>query len=693
MLSLNVFSGFVNGLIGQPKRAPRKAVRTQIEHLENRALLSAVSLDVSPRELRQQEHAADQARKRAPNNNPNGATITITYPDLSIDVQAGDVVHLGTVTVRSNGKRDLYYSGSEVEGDNLDEIFANIRVENIKQVAVNDDAVNLTGFNALVRRKDTIEEFEIYGQARADLPAGTTIGTLRIKNGQIRYLKPKWPGFVHYSEGGQHIPQIHAHGAPIVNPTPAGVTVFPGDQTVEEGTTSSVGVVLNAQPASNVTLNFNLSSGPIGLSNSSVTFTPQNWNVPQYVTLNAPENAIDQPDQNQTLTVSVNDAASADNYDPLGDQVFTYWFSDNDPTVNPIAGDLTLNLSPTSINENGGSTTATVTLNSAHTGTVWVQLTSSTSAVPGDTILVFAPGVMTQSTVFTSADNNLDELDRQVTITASTLPTSDPRFVGIGKTAILTVIDDDNPVVTKGTINLTVTPSSAVEGNQFTAVVTLSSTAVGNVTVDLTNNGGLTGVTSLVFAPGEVSKTVMLTAPNDNVDEPDQSVTIWATATAGSDSEFSNVSDTENVTVIDDDPTVNPNPKGPEYSRFITKVGGVPTGARLTSFTFQTNVSTLTYARVAWDADGDGNVGSNPGEYFTTQISPVSNGMVTLSFAGIDVGAGWYDVQVRIEDLGIQNATFTPVDANVKDLNGNDLDVVFSPGVGGGPWFWETHID
>jgi len=675
----NLFAG-VCGSSGTKRKGLRGRVpmTTGSEQLESRLLLSATS------------------KKSQVTDNPGGVNIVIGYPDTSVDVEAGQTVLLATIQVsRTKGK--LFFSGPRIGGENFDEIFAGAWISEggreLARMSVNADYVDLTRFGDQIKNRSS-KTYQVYGQAESDLPDGVTHGKFGVIHTQLRLLKNK-PGFLHLPGAGQQIASVHGHGNPIINPTPAGFTVFPGDQNVEEGTSSSVGVVLDAQPASNVTLNFNLSSGPIGLSTSSVTFTPANWNIPQYVSLSAPENGMDQPDQTQTLTVSVNDALSDNAYDPLADEVFMYGFSDNDPTVNPVQGDFSLSLTPTSISEVAGTTTATVTLNSTFASNVSIQVGTLSSALTGGGTLTFAPGETVKTITFVSVNNNVDEADRQATITATVLAGSDSRFtVGLSKTAVVMVIDDDptvNPVA--GDFSLSVTPASISEnGGITTATITLNSVATSSVSIQVSaSSGAVSGGGMVTFAPGETTKTVTFIGVNNTVDEADRVVTITATTQAGSDPRFVGLTKTTTVTVVDDEPTVDPNPQGPEISRFITYIGTQGGILKVKNMVFQTNVSNLTHTGAAFDDNGDDNVGSSLSEYKNTTVSAVVNGQVTLTF-DLEIGPGAHAFQIRSRHPGIQNATFVPVSMLVETLDGQVKQVTFVKDENGGPYFYQTVI-
>jgi len=80
-------------------------------------------------------------------------------------------------------------------------------------------------------------------------------------------------------------------------------------------------VLLDAAPASNVVIDLGLSSSDeASIDSNQLTFTPSNWDTPQTVTVTGIDDANSDGNQTTTLTLSVDDAASDDDYDPLADQ-------------------------------------------------------------------------------------------------------------------------------------------------------------------------------------------------------------------------------------------------------------------------------------------------------------------------------------------------------------------------------------
>ncbi|MBD2005985.1 MULTISPECIES: choice-of-anchor Y domain-containing protein [Cyanophyceae] len=92
----------------------------------------------------------------------------------------------------------------------------------------------------------------------------------------------------------------------------AGFTITPARrlQTTEAGGQASFTVKLNSQPTANVTLGLVSSDTTEGISTSSLTFTPNNWNIAQTVTVTGVDDAV--VDGNIAYKILTKPAVSAD---------------------------------------------------------------------------------------------------------------------------------------------------------------------------------------------------------------------------------------------------------------------------------------------------------------------------------------------------------------------------------------------
>ena len=103
----------------------------------------------------------------------------------------------------------------------------------------------------------------------------------------------------------------------------AGFTIVELDGSTEvdeSGDTDTFTVVLDAQPDSDVVLTITSSDTGEATVTSSLTFTSANWDTAQVVTVTGVDDDLIDGTIASTVTVSVNDAASDNNFDAVADQ-------------------------------------------------------------------------------------------------------------------------------------------------------------------------------------------------------------------------------------------------------------------------------------------------------------------------------------------------------------------------------------
>ncbi|MCP4785256.1 MAG: hypothetical protein GY878_17030 [Fuerstiella sp.] len=117
----------------------------------------------------------------------------------------------------------------------------------------------------------------------------------------------------------------------------AGFTLNKTTATVSEDgttTTDSFTVVLDVQPTGDVVIDLSLSANPdAALDETSLTFTNANWDQAQTVNVTGLNDDVDDGDEQTTVTVSVNGAASDDTFDALADQIVTVTTTDDDESL------------------------------------------------------------------------------------------------------------------------------------------------------------------------------------------------------------------------------------------------------------------------------------------------------------------------------------------------------------------------
>jgi hypothetical protein len=116
-----------------------------------------------------------------------------------------------------------------------------------------------------------------------------------------------------------------------------GVSVVQSDgstETTESGGTDSFTVTLNTQPASDVVVAVSSSdTGEVTVAPATLTFNSGNWDTGQTVTVTGVADTWLDGTQNATVTLSVVDASSDDDYDSVADVAVSVTNADVDSTV------------------------------------------------------------------------------------------------------------------------------------------------------------------------------------------------------------------------------------------------------------------------------------------------------------------------------------------------------------------------
>ncbi|MEQ8580696.1 MAG: Calx-beta domain-containing protein [Marinoscillum sp.] len=270
----------------------------------------------------------------------------------------------------------------------------------------------------------------------------------------------------------------------IVNDDFAGFTVAESDGTTatsETGTTDDFTVVLDAQPSSNVVIT--VSSGDTGegtVDVASLTFTNANWNTPQTVTIDGVDDALLDGDITYSITLSIDDANSDNNFDALEDQTVSVTNADDDAVQ--------ISINDPSETE-GTALTFTVSLSgAAPAGGVTVDyITSDGTAVAGTDYtaasgtLTFAEGESSKEIAVTISGDETVEADETFTITLSN-NTGDSEISDATGTG--TITNDDQAIVTIADV------SADEDDGSVTITLILDKTVDGGLTLDLSTSDG-----------------------------------------------------------------------------------------------------------------------------------------------------------------------------------------------------------
>jgi hypothetical protein len=244
------------------------------------------------------------------------------------------------------------------------------------------------------------------------------------------------------------------------------------------------------------------------------------------VTVTAVQDAMD--DDDETVIVDITGVTNAD--EAGTQQAVITIVDDDDP---PPVPDVTLSVDNTSIPEGGGGARFSVTLSEATTVPVIVDLGFSGSAIQGVDYIAssnqisVAPGATTGSVTVIAIQDPFDEPDETVTVAVTNVTGGNEAGV---QEATTTINDDDDPLmpgVTLSVDNAEIPEAAGVA--TFTAM--LSETTTVDVTVDLELTGTATpgddynaSGTQITIAAGATTGSVTVTAVQDELDEPNETV-------------------------------------------------------------------------------------------------------------------------------------------------------------------------
>ena len=327
-----------------------------------------------------------------------------------------------------------------------------------------------------------------------------------------------------------------------------GILLTPSQLTVAEDDSGSFSVTLATAPSAPVTLDVANADGnaPLSVSPASLTFTASNFSQPKSVTVEVLDDSVD----NDGRSFAVNLSARGGDYEGLSNSISVAVTDDEaDPTV-------TLALSESSIEEDGGTSTVTASIDVRSSAVTSISVSVSPAAsgvnLSTNTTLSIAAGdtTSTGTVTLTSVDNDVDTSDRDFTISGSATNTegaTDPADL------TLTVTDDDEA-------GLLLDPTSLTVGEGLSVTYTVALTSEPTATVTLTPTPGAgeeVGVSSaLTFLVSNWSEpqTVTVSGPtDDDLINPARSATIAHDLTSTDSNYSGTASETVSVTITDDE--------------------------------------------------------------------------------------------------------------------------------------------
>lgn len=319
----------------------------------------------------------------------------------------------------------------------------------------------------------------------------------------------------------------------------AGITVTPssGLVTTEAGGEATFTVVLNSQPLSSVTIPLASSNSSEGaIFQNSLTFTPEDWNVPQQVVVTGRDDSV--VDGDKAYTVMLSAAVSGDAaYDGLDVADVAATNRDNDHvgiTVSPVSGLFTT--------EAGSAAMFAVVLNSQPSANVTIALSSSNTAegTVAPVTVMFTPFNWNQprAITVTGVNDDVADGDQTYSIVTSAASSSDPNYNGVNPSDVTLKNRDDDHVgfLLTQTSGLVTTEA----GGAASFAMVLTSRPSTSVTVPIsTSNAAEASASpaSVVFTPENWNQpqTVTVTGVRDNRVDGNQPYTVITGAATSSD--------------------------------------------------------------------------------------------------------------------------------------------------------------
>ena len=324
------------------------------------------------------------------------------------------------------------------------------------------------------------------------------------------------------------------------------INLDPYSLSIPEGSSRTYTATLTAPPSGDVEVTISGVDGTdLSLDADSLTFTTDNWDVPQAVTATAQTDADSDEDG-----ITIRHTANGGGY--AGVEANLSATITEEPAI-PV----TIEFEEATYEvEEGENVTITVTLSEAPGQAVSVPITVTENTASGADYSEAPRSILIRSSqtehtfTFTTVEDFLDEDDESVTLTFGTFPPG----VAAGDTleTVITITDDDTPGVTVEPTTLGIT-----EGDNKTYTVVLDTVPDADVTVTITPTGDATVSTDeadLIFTPGNwnVERTVTVSAAED-ADADDGTATIEHTVSG-----YGSVTSAEDVdvTVTDNEPAV-----------------------------------------------------------------------------------------------------------------------------------------
>jgi hypothetical protein len=456
-----------------------------------------------------------------------------------------------------------------------------------------------------------------------------------------------------------------------------GITANPtsGLVTTEDGGADTFTVVLDSEPTDTVTMNIRSSDPSEGTAApASLTFTPEDWDTPQIVTVTGQDDG--DVDGDVAYTVS-SDEAMGGGYDGLISPNVGVTNSDNEApsiAVAPMTGLMTT--------EAGGTAEFSLTPSRAPAADVTVPLSSSNSTegiVPASVVLPSGTTDPVTVTV-TGVDDDIDDGDVGYTIVTGDPTSSDSGFdaVGAGDVDDVSVTNSDDD--TRG-VNVTPTsgPSTTEAGGTATFTVVLESEPTATVTIGVSSSDTTEGTvdpTTLAFttADWDTPQTVTVTGVDDDVDDGDIDYDVVLAPASGGDYAGLDPSDVGYNNIDDDTVGITVTPTS---GLATTEAGGTATF----TVVLDTEPTGATAILVTSDDPSEGTAAPMMLVFTTDDWDTPQTVTVTGQDDSVDDGDVGYTIAVEVAEGGGYEDV-DPVDVSVSNSDDDTKGITADPASG-----------
>ena len=469
--------------------------------------------------------------------------------------------------------------------------------------------------------------------------------------------------------------------AQITDNDTAGVTITPPNTTATEGgATGSYKLALTSKPTAPVKVNFN--TGFQIDSISTFTFTSNNWDVPQAVTVKATDDNVVEGLHTGTINHSIA-AGSATEYLPVAIAPVTVSITDND-VANASTPSVTIAPASTNAAEGGATGSYKVSLNTKPTANVTVNVAA------GSQINAIAPIVFTpvnwnvpQTVTVTATDDTVIEGTHSGTINHSVAAGSAAEYLPVAIAPVTVSITDNDTATTNAAVKISPTNTSAAEGGangSYSAVLT--SQPKSDVKVSFAVDSEIEAIAPFTFTPANwnLPQTATVKAVDDSVVEGTQLSIITASASS-TDLAYNNIGISKvDVLIIDNDSpgiAVTPNSTNAaeggatgSYSIVLTKSPTAPVKVNFATGSQIDAIAPITFTPANWNVPQTVTVTATD----DTVVEGTHNGTISHSVAA---GSAAEYLPVAIAPVTVtiadNDTATTPAGVTVTQSGGNTI--------------------